>query len=56
VISDSRKVTIQVRRSGRWIEVGTTKTRRGKYRWATSVEGTYRAVVDGAAGPSVRIR
>ena len=56
VISESRSVKIQARRSGRWIEVGTTRLRGGKYRWATAVEGTYRAVVDGAAGPSVRIR
>ena len=56
MISDSREVKIQARRNGRWIEVGRTKVRRGKYRWATSVAGTYRAVVDGAAGPSVRIR
>jgi stage II sporulation protein D len=56
VIAESRDVTIQQRRDGRWTTVGQTKAGRGKYRWATSVPGTYRAVVDGASGPAVRIR
>jgi stage II sporulation protein D len=55
VIAQSRKVTIQARQDGRWVKVGETKTRRGRYRWATAAPGTYRAVVDGASGPAVRI-
>jgi stage II sporulation protein D len=55
VIAESRTVTIQARRDGRWVDVAKTKTRRGQYRWATSAPGTYRAVVDGASGPAVRI-
>jgi len=55
VIAGSRTVTIQARQDGRWVDVGTTKTRRGAYRWVTSTPGTYRAVVDGASGPAVRV-
>lgn len=55
VIAGSRNVTIQARVNGRWVEVGTTKTRRGAYRWPTATPGTYRAVVGGAFGPAVRI-
>lgn len=57
VIAESRRVTIQARRDGSWVDVGkTTTSRSGAYRWPTSSPGTYRAVVDGANGPSVRIR
>ena len=56
VIAESRRVKIQALQDGRWVHAGTTKTRRGKYRWATSTPGTYRAVVDGASGPAVQIR
>lgn len=56
VIAGSRAVTIQARVDGRWTDVGETETRRGQYRWATATPGTYRAVVDGAHGPAVRIR
>ncbi|MBE2317118.1 SpoIID/LytB domain-containing protein [Solirubrobacter sp. CPCC 204708] len=56
VISESRNVKVQALRDGRWVTVGSTKVRRGKYRWAAVTPGTYRAVVDGANGPAVNIR
>ena len=48
-------VTIQ-RRDGGWVEVGHAPLERsGRFAWTASRRGTYRAVVDGAAGPAVRV-
>lgn len=51
------RVRVQVRRDGAWVDAGATRTlASGRYRWATTERGTYRAVVSGAFGPSVRVR
>src|SRR3954469_742284 len=49
-------VHVQILRAGAWREAGTTVVQRGgAYSWATSERGTYRVVVDGAAGPAVGV-
>jgi stage II sporulation protein D len=56
VIAEGRAVTVEALRDGRWVKAGATRARRsGAYRWAATTPGTYRAVVDGAHGPAVRI-
>jgi stage II sporulation protein D len=50
------RVLVQVQRDGKWADVAATRVRAGgKYRWATTERGTYRAVVSGAYGPAVRL-
>jgi stage II sporulation protein D len=49
-------LTVQVKRGAVWEDVGTVRTGRGGgYRWRAHAHGTYRVVVDGAAGSPVRI-
>ena len=49
------RLTVQIRRGGGWQRAGTVRTRGGgAYRWVVRSKGTYRVVVAGAAGPSVR--
>jgi stage II sporulation protein D len=50
------RLTVQVRRSGRWWAAGTTRVGAGgAYRWTTSAPGTYRVVSGRAPGPAVRL-
>jgi stage II sporulation protein D len=56
VIGEGRTGVVQARRGGTWVEVGTVRIRRsGRYAWTAHARGTYRLVVDGAVGPSVRL-
>jgi stage II sporulation protein D len=55
VIGGGAYGVVQVRRSGRWVDVANIRTRRGTYRFAAMSSGVYRAVFGGAAGPSVRL-
>jgi stage II sporulation protein D len=50
------QLTIQRRRGDGWRDVGRVPVRAGgAYRWVALQRGTYRVVVDGAKGPSIRI-
>ena len=56
VIADASRATVQVRRAGAWVEVGTVALgRSGAYRWNASAHGSYRLVVGEVAGPVVRL-
>jgi stage II sporulation protein D len=55
VIGGGSRGIVQAFRDGRWTDVGDVTTRRGAYRYAATVQGTYRVVFSGAAGPSVRL-
>jgi stage II sporulation protein D len=58
VVGPARGATVhvQLQRGGAWTQVGTTLVERGgAYSWAADQRGTYRVVVDGAVGPSVRL-
>jgi stage II sporulation protein D len=55
VLGDGSSGTVQVRRGGRWIDLGTVRIgRSGAYRWTVYGRRAYRLVVDGAVGPTVR--
>ena len=50
------QLTIQRRRGDGWRDVGRVPVGAGgAYRWVALERGTYRVVVDGATGPSIRI-
>jgi hypothetical protein len=53
--SDGERVTIQVRRGTRWVDVLETRVHRGAYRAAVTQPGVYRAAFRGAWGAPVRI-
>jgi hypothetical protein len=47
---------VQALRDGAWTAVGGTRVGRGgAYGWTAKAAGTYRVVVQGAAGPAVRL-
>jgi stage II sporulation protein D len=52
---DGERVTIQVRRGARWVDVLEKRVHRGAYRAAVTQPGVYRAAFRGASGPPVRI-
>ena len=50
------RLSVQALSDGRWTAVGSTRAgRHGAYRWTAKAPGTYRVVVQGAAGPAVRL-
>jgi stage II sporulation protein D len=53
---DGERVTIQVRRGPKWVDVIETSIRGGAYRAAVTQPGVYRAAFRGAYGASVRVR
>ena len=55
VIGGGSRGVVQVLRDGQWTDVGDVTARRGAYRFTATTHGTYRAVFDGAAGPSIRL-